>query len=333
MKNWKWKKIIVLYFLILFLTLWLFLPIDILAYRDLVTKNIGKYFIINISIISVLIFISALAVLYFNNKFWSKKPIFRIILEIVFAFLLINLIQFIAQNMFATKVNIQGFISTIIRDKYFFTSCLEGGFVILMIETIYLYNKRKESELEREKFKYIQLKKQLNPHFLFNSLNILSAMGYTQTPKEIATYTSKLADVYRYILSNDEKNIIPLKEELKFIYQYVDILNARFSDNLILNINIDDNNKDKKILLMTLQLLIENAVKHNTVSEKSPLIINIYSEQGYVVVSNNINKREIPYASTGIGLKNLNERYNIIANKNIIIINKDNIFTVKSPLI
>lgn len=324
---------IVMYVITIFISLLLFLPIDIITYGNSVMNNIGRYFLVNIPLLFVIIFFYTLCVFYFNDTFWSKKIFLRIIIELLYAIIVMSVLQFILQNLLMTKVNPKEFILITVKNKYFFTTFLESIFIMLLMEIIFLYNKKVENELEKEKFKYIQLKNQLNPHFLFNSLNILSAMGYTQTPKEIATYTSKLADVYRYILSNDEKNIISLKEELKFIYQYVDILNARFSDNLILNITINKDDEEKNILLMTLQLLVENAVKHNIVSKKDPLIINIYSEQEYIVVSNNINKREIPYASTGIGLKNLNERYNIIANKNIIIINKDNNFTVKSPLI
>ena len=333
MKKINWKKNILPYFLSLFISSLLFFPIDIITYGDFLTKNIYKYLITNISICSICVLIFTISVKFFNSNFWRKKIIIRIITEMLFALLVVNITLFLFQNILIARISLKHYIYVIINYKYFFASSIEGLFFVLIVEIIYLYNKRKESERERERFKYIQLKNQLNPHFLFNSLNILSAMGYTQTPKEIATYTSKLADVYRYILSNDEKNIIPLKEELKFIHQYFDILNARFSGNLILNISINKDDKEKNILLMTLQLLVENAVKHNIVSKESPLIINIYSEQGYIVVSNNINKREIPYDSTGIGLKNLNERYGIIANKNIIIINKDNNFTVKSPLI
>lgn len=332
MKRIHWKKIILLYFLVLFLTLWLFFPIDTIIYGNIVTDNINDYLITNISTVSFCLLIFSIAVYFFNSNFWRKKIIFRIITEALFALIVANFILFIFQNILVSRIDIKDFIFRIFEDKYFFITCIESIFIILLIEIIFLYNKNVKTELEREKFKYIQLKNQLNPHFLFNSLNILSAMGYTQTPKEISTYTSKLADVYRYILSNNEKSIIPLKEEIRFIYQYIDILNARFSDNLILNITINKDDEEKNILLMTLQLLVENAVKHNIVSQNEPLIINIYSEQGYIVVSNNINKRECPYISTGIGLSNLNERYNIIASKKIII-NSDDCFTVKIPLI
>lgn len=331
MKRLKWRKILILYLLILFITLWLFFPIDILAYGDLVTNNIVRYFVINTSIISVLIFISTLAVFYFNNKFWSNKIFIRIILETIFAFLLVNLILFMSQNLFTTKVNIQDFISKIIRDKYFFTSCLEGGFIILMIETIYLYNKRKESEVEREKFKYNLLRNQLNPHFLFNSLNTLSAMVYTKTPDESVEYIDKLSDFYRYVLVNEGKNLIPLKEEIEIINKYGDILKTRFQDSFVLNINL--NEEDTNILFMSLQLLVENAVKHNIASKEKPLTVNIYSENNYIVVSNNIVPRKDNVFSTGIGLDNLNERYKIIANKGIRIIDDKEKFTVKIPMI
>lgn len=333
MKKLKCGKIILLYFLVFFITLWLFLPIDILTYGDLVTNNIGKYFLINASMISVLIFIFTLAVIYFNNKYWNKKPAFRIILEILFAFLTVNIIHFIAQNITGEKINIQSFILKVIRDKYFFTSCLESCFIILIIEAIYLYNKRKESEVEKEKFKYNLLINQLNPHFLFNSLNTLSAMVYTKAPDESVDYIEKLSDFYRYVLNYESKNLIPLKEGIEIVNKYGDILKTRFQDSFILNIDLKEKDYNKKILFMSLQLLVENTVKHNIASKEKPLIVNIYSENNFIVVSNNKIIRTDNVVSTGIGLDNLNERYKIVANKEIKVIDDKETFTVKIPMI
>ena len=152
MENNKWKKIIVMYAITIFISLLLFLPIDIITYGNSVTADLIWYFTTNFILNSILVFLSSIVVLYFNSKLWKGKILFRIILEALFAILAINIIQFGMQNILGAKYSIEAFIY-IIKDKYVFTSFLEGGFVILMIETIYSYYKRKDSEIEREKFK------------------------------------------------------------------------------------------------------------------------------------------------------------------------------------
>ncbi|MDD4739639.1 MAG: sensor histidine kinase [Bacteroidales bacterium] len=333
MKRTNWKKIIVLYFFILFITILLFFPIDLLIYRNFKINYFGEYLLHNFVIVSILIFISGLAVLYFNNKLWIKKIILRISLEIVFAFFLVNSIRFLFQYFFLIRFTLQDFIFLSFRDKSFFVSSIEGAFIILIIETIYLYYKRKESEMDNNKFKYLQLKNQINPHFLFNSLNILLAMVYKRNPKESANFIEKLSDVYRYVLSNNYKNIVSIEEEIDFISKYGEILKTRFNDGFSLNIDVRKKDINKKILLMSLQLLVENAVKHNIACEEKPLIIDIFSDNNSIIISNTKNKRSTKVISTGIGLKNLNERYRIVANKDIKVIDEDHFFKVIIPLI
>ncbi|MBP1645396.1 MAG: histidine kinase [Bacteroidetes bacterium] len=324
---------IVMYIITMFISLLLFLPIDIITYGNSVMNNIDQYFLVNIPLLFVIIFFYTLGVFYFNNTFWSKKIFLRIIIESLYAIIVMNVLMFIVQNLLMTKVNPKEFILKIFEDKYFFTTLLESLFIILLMEIIFLYNKKIENELEKEKFKYDQLKTQLNPHFLFNSLNILLAMVYKREPKESADFIEKLSDVYRYILTNDNKSLVLVKEEIEFIDKYGEILKARFNDGFSLNFNLKEEDVKKKILLMSLQLLVENAVKHNITCNQTPLIINIFSENNSIVVSNTKNIRSKDVISTGIGLDNLNQRYKIVANKEIEIINEDNIFKVIIPLI
>lgn len=223
--------------------------------------------------------------------------------------------------------------SQIFDRKFFWTSMVEGISLILLIETLYSFDKRKESEREIEKNKYIQLKNQLNPHFLFNSLNILSAMIYTKKPSESVDFIEKLSDVYRYVLTNEGRRLISLREEIEFIIKYGDILRIRFVDGFVLKIALKEEDLNRKILFMSLQLLLENAVKHNIALKEEPLIIRIYSEKDFIVFSNNKIIRKDNVNSTGIGLENLCERYKIIADKEIMIIDEAEKFKVKIPVI
>ncbi len=333
MKNKKWENIIITYLLALFVSLLLFLPIDIITIYGGKIPNVAKYFIVNFICISILIIIDINIVRYFNSIFLRKKMVLRFFLEILCAVIISHIIVYILQNIIVMRFNLIAYLDEILKDGSFYTITIEGIFIMLFIETIYMHYQRKESDLEREKFKYNQLKNQLNPHFLFNSLNILSAMVYTKTPEESVDYIEKLSDFYRYVLTNEGKNLISLKEEIEFINKYGDILKIRFADGFVLEIDLKEEDFNRKVLFMSLQLLVENAVKHNIASKEKPLIINIYSENNFIVCSNNKIIRTDNVISTGIGLDNLNERYKIISKKEITIIEDKEKFTVKIPMI
>ncbi|MBP1646177.1 MAG: yehU 6 [Bacteroidetes bacterium] len=334
MKTKKRENIIITYLLALFVSLLLFLPIDAITVGEIPTKYIAKYFIANFLCISILITIDYNIVRYFNSIFLRNKIVLRFFLEILCAIIISHIIIYILQNIIVMRVNLITYLDKMLnKDGSFYTITIEGIFIIVFIETIYMHYQRKETDLERERFKYNQLKNQLNPHFLFNSLNTLSAMVYTKTPDESVDYIEKLSDFYRYVLTNEGKNLISLKEEIEFINKYGDILKIRFADGFVLKIDLKEEDLNREILFMSLQLLVENAVKHNIASKEKPLIINIYSENNFIVVSNNKIIRPDNVISTGIGLDNLNERYKIIFKKEITIIEEKEKFTVKIPMI
>ena len=176
------------------------------------------------------------------------------------------------------------------------------------------------------------LKNQVNPHFLFNSLNTLSSLVNTQV--EIAGhFISKLSQIYRYILENSSKAKVPLKDELAFIEDYFYLHEIRSEGKILLTIEIQDDHYNHEILPVSLQLLIENAIKHNMATLEKPLKINIYIEEQNILVRNNIQKMATQVFSTKIGLKNLNERVKLITGKEIIIEETTSDFLVKVPLL
>jgi LytS/YehU family sensor histidine kinase len=192
---------------------------------------------------------------------------------------------------------------------------------------------KREFELREQNliFQNETLKSQVNPHFLFNSLNTLSSLVNTQT--EIANYfITKLASIYRYILDNSSKVKVPLKDELEFIKDYFYLHQIRNEGKIILSIDIK-NEFSFEILPVSLQLLIENAIKHNMATQDKPLIISLYIEEQHVVVKNTIQRMATQVVSTNIGLKNLNERVRLVTGKEIVIIENEGNFLVKVPLI
>lgn len=179
---------------------------------------------------------------------------------------------------------------------------------------------------------YRQLKDQINPHFLFNSLNVLVSL-INKDQAMAVKYTKELSAVYRYVLTQDMQDTVTVEEEIKFINNYIEILKARFNAGLEFRFDIKPNDMSKSIPPMSLQLLIENAVKHNAVMPDNPLIISISTDGKDLCVSNNLIPRMSHSEGTGIGLKNLSKKYALLAKSDISVCKDSDSFTVKLPLL
>ncbi len=191
---------------------------------------------------------------------------------------------------------------------------------------------KQEIVAKTETAKFESLKSQIDPHFLFNSLNVLTSL-IGENPIQAERFTTKLSKVYRYVLEQRNKDLIPLSEELQFARTYMELLGMRFEDAVIFDIPATVSHDDVKIVPLSLQLLLENAVKHNVVSSLKPLNIKIYEEDGYLVIENNINPKEAIGKSTKVGLRNIADRYGLITDKKVFIENDNKIFKVRLPLL
>lgn len=210
---------------------------------------------------------------------------------------------------------------------------------IAMTEGIYSYHKWRETILEAEQLSKEKLQTQLNgllqqinPHFLFNSLNALSAL-INENPKDAQKYLSDLSKVYRYLLRTNENELTTLSNELNFIDSYFHLLQTRFGKGVTLIKKIQPETNSLLLPPLTLQLLIENAVKHNTVGKNNPLLIEIISDEEFLTVKNNLQRKSIKVESSKVGLSNIAEKYRLINKSTIEIKEEDNFFTVKVPLI
>lgn len=173
------------------------------------------------------------------------------------------------------------------------------------------------------------LKNQVNPHFLFNSLNALTSLVYEDQGKAVE-FIRKLSQVYRYVLDRKDEEIIPIQEELDFLDNFIFLQKIRFGDNL--KYEITGENNSGYLPPLALQLLVENAIKHNVVSEQYNLEIKVQIGEEYCEVRNNI-KEKLEKDSTGIGLSNLRDRYKHLSDKEVVIKNEDGAFTVKIPVL
>jgi Histidine kinase/2TM domain len=176
------------------------------------------------------------------------------------------------------------------------------------------------------------LKNQIDPHFLFNSLNVLSSL-IEENPDNAQRFTTSLSKIYRYILEQKDKELVSVEEELSFAKTYMNLLKMRFENSLTYEILIEELNPEGRVVPLSLQLLLENTVKHNVVSEKRPLHIKIFIENGNLVIQNNFQKKEVLQDRKGVGLQNIVDRYAIISNKKIIVEETLEAFTVKIPIL
>ena len=180
--------------------------------------------------------------------------------------------------------------------------------------------------------KFETLKNQIDPHFLFNSLNVLSSL-IEENPDNAQRFTTSLSKVYRYVLEQKDKELISVEEELAFAKTYMNLLKMRFENSLFYELPISGINPDAKVVPLSLQLLLENTVKHNVVSEKRPLHIKIFIEGDYLVIQNDYQKKEVLQERQGVGLQNIINRYGIITNRKVIIEQNELTFTVKIPIL
>lgn len=185
---------------------------------------------------------------------------------------------------------------------------------------------RKQAELQLMAFKA-----QLSPHFLFNSMNALSAL-FQKDVEKAETFIRALAKSYQYTLNNYKTTLVLLKEELDFVNAYLFLIKTRFGDGVIVKVDLEDAILTSKIPPLTIQLLIENAVKHNVFDVKKPLTINLKSEENSLIISNIKTEKKTQIGSTKIGLKNIISRYELITDRTVKVLNDRN-FTVKIPII
>lgn len=193
---------------------------------------------------------------------------------------------------------------------------------------------REREKAHRAQFQYQKLKQQVNPHFLFNSLNILDCLVCEHKDEQASSYIHKLAGIYRYMLQNEDDMLVPLKKEVDFIMMYADLLKVRFQDGFRLDIDIPQQYMEYKVIPCSIQMLVENAIKHNIVSKDSILEISVSSHDGKMLtVSNNINPKLSERSSTGIGLANIRQRYKDLNGSDITVSDSGGFYRVTIPLV
>lgn len=214
--------------------------------------------------------------------------------------------------------------------------CVVVFALLLLIRYVVITRMKLLDERDRRHkvlYQYNTLKQQINPHFLFNSLNILDYLVEEGNCERASAFIRKLAGMYRYMLRNEAKQIVPLDEELAFVRMYIDLLHERFAEGLSVNIRVTKEAMGFLVIPCSVQMLVENATKHNIVGPQQPLTVTIADRGDMLVVSNNLQPRISGRESTGLGLKNISQQYEDVSGRNIVVERTKSEFIVKLPLL
>jgi len=320
----------------------------------LIVKNLFHGSVFNDSIFSFINIIVSIfyTTFYWNTnvilmRFWRKKfpdyrqtkmRIFYTAITIFTAtFLIWFCLDYLVWNVFFREF-VKDYLVNYNPRFGFFAGFGSTIFIGVLYETVYFFEKWKAALLETEQLKHRQtqselevLKTQINPHFLFNSLNVLGVLIEEDTTKAV-DFTNRLSEVYRYILQNKEKSLVTFREEWEFTQAYIFLLKSRFGENLQVKTHFSEETLQNFIPPLSLQMLVENATKHNIVSKSKPLSLEIFGEQEQIIVRNNLQVKSSLPKSTGLGLDNIQHRYQYILHQNMQIEKTENHFTVKLPL-
>lgn len=223
--------------------------------------------------------------------------------------------------------------------SYYLFPLLFTAIVSLIFHLIYFYKALQEKKVTEQKIiagnasaRFESLKNQLDPHFLFNSLNVLSSL-IEENPDMAKKFTTSLSKVYRYVLEQKDKELVSLEEELAFAVTYMNLLKMRFENSIFYEVPKQLSSPEARVVPLSLQLLLENTIKHNVVSEARPLHIRIYEEEGYLILENNLQKKEVLQKRNGVGLQNIIDRYALVTQRKVQLEKDTEKFAVKIPVL
>ncbi len=310
-----------------------------------INSAFGKEIIAYLTYGIVLTTVNVLFFRYFNNEIdwernkWSKyRILLGFIISLFLTLIAVFLIRFVTVVGFEQR-DFQYFISH--EQPAHYHVCLFITFILLIVfHAIHFYKAAQETKLKEQKIiagtasaQFESLKNQIDPHFLFNSLNVLSSL-IEENPDMAQDFTTSLSKIYRYVLEQKDKELVPIEEELDFARTYMNLLEMRFENSIIFTFPSNTSFNEEKVVPLSLQLLLENCIKHNIVSEQKPLHIRIYLENGDLVVENNLQKKDtLDSERKGVGLQNIVNRYAILTKRNVFVEESNEYFKVKIPVL
>lgn len=347
------KKIIQLLFKVLILGIVIIAVVSGWAWGF--DKLVGEKFVINPSLVKEIIIyliygvilttVNVLFFRYFNNEIdWERNKFskYRILLSFIISFFLSLITVFLIRFVTVVGFEQKEFQYFILHEQpaHYQTSLFITFILLIAFHVIHYYKTAQETKLKEQKIiagtasaQFESLKNQIDPHFLFNSLNVLSSL-IEENPAMAQEFTTSLSKIYRYVLEQKDKELVPIEEELDFARTYMNLLEMRFENSIVFSFPNETDFNDGKVVPLSLQLLLENCIKHNIASEQKPLHIRIYLENGALVVENNLQKKDtLDTQRKGVGLQNIVNRYAILTKRNVFVEESNEYFKVKIPVL
>ena len=275
--------------------------------------------------------------IFIKDRFSKKRLVIGFFASFFISVLVIFSINFLMEVIVNQK-SIDEFYKSINPLDYLI-SLIITFFVILTVYAFQFYKLFNENKVKQQQViagtanaKFESLKNQIDPHFLFNSLNVLSSL-IEENPDNAQKFTTSLSKIYRYVLEQKDKELVSVEEELAFAKTYMNLLKMRFEDSITFDLPTDFDNPDAKVVPLSLQLLLENTIKHNVVSEQKPLHIKIFVQDNHLVVQNDLQIKEVLGDRKGVGLQNIISRYSILTNRKVLIEQTATQFSVFLPIL
>ena len=272
-----------------------------------------------------------------KNRFHLKRLVIGFLASFFVSGLAIFFLRMLEDVGFENKT-IQEFIQTEMPANYVVAMVITI-IVSLVIHLVYFYKSYQENKLKEQKIiagtasaQFESLKNQIDPHFLFNSLNVLSSL-IEENPESAQKFTTSLSKIYRYVLEQKDKELVSVAEELQFAKTYMNLLKMRFENSITFEIPEGFDNEEAKVVPLSLQLLLENCIKHNVVSEAKPLHVKISIENNQLVVTNNLQKKEVLSDRKGVGLQNIVNRYAILTKRTVLVEENEQEFKIFLPIL
>lgn len=301
--------------------------------------NLGMYCLYSISISIV----NSYYFDYLNRRFvWTKAlQRYRLLIGIVGSIVITVITVFFVRIVEEIAIEGKTYQQFIEAEEiaFYFNVLLVTIFFSVFFHALHFYKELQKKKVTEQKIiagtasaQFDALKNQLDPHFLFNSLNVLSSL-IDENPRQAQKFTSGLSKVYRYVLEQKNKELVTVDEELKFAKTYMSLLKMRFEDSIIFEAPETASNPESKVVPLSLQLLLENAVKHNMVTPSKPLHIKIYEDRGNLIIENNLQEKQIVKKSSGVGLNNIRQRYDLLTQRQVYINKTTSDFQIAIPML
>ena len=328
------------------LSISIFLVLLVIKLITGVTIQLNEYLFVNLGYTILygltLYYANAFLFIYLDSifeaeRFTKKRIIIGFLGSFVISVVVIFLLR-IVEDVLIEGENFDVFLQKETLANYLVTIIITF-FVTLSFHAFYFYKAYQENKVKEQKIiagtasaQFESLKNQIDPHFLFNSLNVLSSL-IEENPESAQKFTTSLSKVYRYVLEQKDKELVSVAEELTFAKTYMNLLKMRFENSITFEIPEGFDNEEAKVVPLSLQLLLENCIKHNVASETKPLHVKISINNNQLVVANNLQKKEVLSDRKGVGLQNIVNRYAILTKRNVLVEENEQEFKIFLPIL